>query len=161
MEHRMTRVGVVLSIGVLNLVGSLAAQGIPVELLPPVGSVVRAEYRTLTGTDQVRGELLSFTTDRIVLARGRADRYELSDGSLLGLDVSEGRDHGQGAVLGLGIGALGGALLFGALMGASGSGGDCMVCSPTAGAAYGVTVGAPLGFLIGLLVGREQWRVLW
>ena len=145
---------------------SVRAQSLPVELLPPPGTEVRAVRGTTSGRERIRGFLVSATAAQLVIGTNSGARYEIPASALLGLEVNAGRSQGRGALKGLGFGAASAAVLVGVIAVAGGQNPGCEVaCSPAAafslGAVVGALLGAPLGALVGALVGSQQWNRLW
>jgi hypothetical protein len=79
------------------------------------------------------------------------------------LDLSRGR-HGH-ALIGLGVGVVGGALVGGVLGASSGNSGGYQVFNKhddtILGAVVGGLVGAVIGPIIGALVRTERWHTVW
>ena len=146
---------------------SAAAQGVRVDLLPPLGTVVRATLTSAGNEVTAEGALTQAGADGIVLEADEGRHiYRIPAEVLLGLDVSRGRDHGKGAVRGFVFGALGTGLLVGGAAALAGDGGaDCWICSPGAlflwGGALGGAVGGAVGFVVGGAIGTGEWEPLW
>lgn len=147
--------------------GAAAGQGLPVDLLPPIGTEVRARYLTAEGATSFRGRLLAIEEHGIVLENRHGNRVGVSESALVGMDLPLGRKRLEGALRGFAAGGLGGGLLLGMVLLAAGGGesADCWFCEPEArfllGFIGGSSIGAPIGVVIGVLAGPERWQRLW
>lgn len=149
------------------IAASAAAQGVRTDLLPPLGSVVRATIASAGEEATAEGVLTEAGVDGLVLEADQGRHiYRIPAEVLLGLDVSRGRDHGRGAILGFAFGALGtGLLLGGAMALAGGDGADCWACSGeerfVVGGALGAALGGSVGLVVGAVIGAADWEPLW
>jgi hypothetical protein len=118
----------------------------PTVILP--GRRIRVETaRTFTA-----GSLSAETADSLIIIDKHAARIALPTREIMGVQMSEGKSHGLGALKGMGYGAaiLGGG--FALLGGMSGY--------PEAALIYGVAggmTGAIYGTVIGAIAGAEKW----
>ena len=165
---RISRHAVLVTLlGAASLVTPVMGQGIHVDLLPPLGTEVRAILRSGVGTERSRGALVQGGEGGLVLEADQGRRvHRIPPQIVLGLEVSRGTDRTRGGVRGLLIGAGTGALLLGAIGAlAASSSGECQVCGPGPGFALGAYYGAPLGAaagtMVGLLIGSERWERVW
>ena len=102
------------------------------------------------------GRTLSISHDSLVLSRADgAARIHLAAGSVEWLEVSGGRSRGRWALVGAGIGALGGMLL-GTAAGADADDGGYGL-GAVAGFTSGIIIGAPVGAIVGALAAPEHW----
>jgi hypothetical protein len=143
-----------------------SAQGVRADLLPPLGTVVRVTLGSADDETTAAGVLSEASPSGLVLEADEGRHvYRIPAEALLGLDVSRGRNHGRGAVLGLVYGALGTGLVLGgtAALLASGGGGNC--CSRGTNFLLGGVLGAGIGGLVGLVVGgaigTAEWETVW
>jgi hypothetical protein len=146
---------------------SVVGQGVRLDLLPPLGTEVRVTLLTDAGTESSQGTLVQGGEYGLVLEADRGRRvHRIPSESLLGLEMSQGRDHARGGAMGLLIGTAAGAVTLG-IIGAlvTWNSVDCQVCGPTSGfllwGSFGAAIGAPTGALAGLLIGWPEWKRVW
>jgi hypothetical protein len=146
----------------------LAAQGVRTELLPPLGTEVRARFATGDDSSTTEGTLIEASQDGIVLEQDQGRHlYRIPTEVLVGLERSLGRDHPQGALQGLGLGILGGALALGGLAAISAEDDPSCIyfCSRGSnflvGAVVGGAIGGGIGLVVGAAVGTARWQRLW
>ena len=158
-----------LAVALLVLVYSPgAAQGVRTDLLPPLGTEVRAILSSRAEVERAQGILVEAGNQGLVLEADRGRHiYRIPAEVLLGLEISLGRNHGRGAFQGLGLGLLGGAILWGGLMALSANqDANCIYfCSAGSnflvGAAVGGVIGGGLGLVFGAAIGTHEWRRAW
>jgi len=118
----------------------------------------------VTGQRDIKVSHLQMALDSTSWLEPRTGRFEtVATARIRAVRIVARKNHGRGALIGLGEGLLMGAA-FGALLGfASGDGPPCQSCTWCCGrlsAAFGAVVlgavGGSLGALIGLLVGSEE-----
>jgi hypothetical protein len=154
-------------ISILAWSSAAVAQGVPVALLPPLGSEVRAEYLLLEERTWVDGPLLDGTERGISVETREGFRREIPADVLLGLEVSRGRSRGRGFLLGAAVGGAGAALLLGtvAALDYDPDASCFLTCSRgdafAFGAAVGLVVGVPTGAIMGLIIAPTKWERLW
>jgi hypothetical protein len=148
--------------------GAAVGQGVPVALLPPLGSEVRAEYLLLDERTWVDGPLLEGTERGITVATREGVRREIPADVLLGLEVSRGRSRGRGLVRGAAAGGAGAALILGAAFAALAYDEEpscILACTRseafTVGAAIGLIIGLPTGAFFGLVIAPTRWERAW
>ncbi|HEX2092609.1 MAG TPA: hypothetical protein VHG28_09420 [Longimicrobiaceae bacterium] len=139
----------------LLLPAHLAAQQ---ELIDKVGTLARDTrvriYAPRTMGDGTRGFLTTVGQDSLVVIKNNGSRIAVPWSRIRAVDVSTGRSHALGALVGLGLGTVGGAGA-GYLLGyGGGTQGENSFYFGMLGAA----VGAPLGLVIGAVTGIEQWE---
>ena len=165
MHVRMTS-----SIAVLALfvAADLRAQEVPVSLLPPLGTEVRAEYLLLGNRAWVDGPLLEGTARGIAVETREGFRREIPGDVLVGLEVSRGRNRGRSLLLGAAAGGAGAALVLGTAFAAFGYDEDAscfLACSRgdafVLGAAVGLVIGLPAGAFFGLVIAPTRWERVW
>lgn len=112
------------------------------------------------------GRVLRVTPDTLILQTGAATPVTVALAEIDRIERSLGRSHGQGALRGLGYGALIGGASVGALVLAGTDFCIYISCLPNdltgavGGFFIGAVIGAPVGTVIGALVGVEEWRPL-
>ena len=148
------------------MAASAQGQSLPVQLLPPAGTEIRAVRGTALERETVRGFLVSGTAAQLVIGTDSGARYEIPASELLSLEADGGRSAGRGALKGLGFGAIGGAVIVGVVATAGGQNPGCEIaCSGgaafTLGAVVGALLGAPLGAIVGAIVGSQKWETVW
>lgn len=141
-----------------------ASRGAAQDTLPllEVGTRVRLESRAQQFGPIAGGVVLS-TPDSVGIQRGADLRYA-SRSELGRLQVSDGRDHGSGALKGAGWGAFLVAapiVLFIVKERASGPAGPEGMDFSGALLINGTAAGAVIGAVIGGLVGSERWLTRW
>jgi hypothetical protein len=129
-----------------TLIEAQAAPSQPTVVLP--GRRIRIE----TTRSFIAGSLSAETADSLILIDKHSARVAFSTRDIKGIQMSEGKSHGLGALKGMGYGAaiLGGG--FALLGGMSGY--------PEAALYYGVAggmTGAIYGAVIGVIAGAEKW----
>jgi hypothetical protein len=150
------------------VVSPVTGQGVRIALLPPLGTEVRAILSSNGDAEAVEGVLIQAAEEGIVLEvdRGR-HLHRIPADVLLGLERSLGRNHARGAFQGLGIGILGGGLVWGGLLALTADRSpDCIYfCSRESNFLVGAAVGGVLGGAVGLVVGAAngtgQWQPIW
>lgn len=137
------------------------------ERFPRVATQVRATIRTDTFPEVVTGSFVRGTPYEIVIEAASAELHSIPGPLLMGLERRT-RDRWHSALKGLGLGAAGGAVLFGigVVVQNRDPGLSCALFCSTGhkfalGALVGVAVGAPLGAIVGGLIGSEDWERIW
>jgi hypothetical protein len=143
--------------------GLLGAQETP----RPLAEIPRsARVRVLAPSvspKPLRATLLGTTADSLYLLRSSGRTTTLSWNAVDALELGRA-DHLSGALHGLGIGAVSGAVILGLISFASfEEGGGNLFCGhrdgcARVGAISGAMIGAPVGLVIGALRGRVRWR---
>ena len=140
------------------LIPALSPAGAQATTLPSgiaVGARVRVGAPSIDPRPIV-GRALSISPDSLVLSEADgAARIQFDAGSVASLEVSGGHNRGRWALVGAGIGALGGMLL-GTSAGASADDGGYGL-GAVAGFASGIIIGAPVGAIVGALAAPEHW----
>ncbi|MBW3630447.1 MAG: hypothetical protein KY464_14270 [Gemmatimonadetes bacterium] len=135
-------------------------------MLPGSGLSAQWEGGPITRSTRVRvhapevaakplvGRAVLMDTDSLVLERGRpTDRLVLPMEDVQRLEISRGRNHLMGAVKGAGIGGLAGGVALGGLVALDGDPAWAFL-----GFIAGAVYAAPLGAVVGAVVGVERWE---
>jgi hypothetical protein len=120
----------------------------------PTGTRVRVLDRI--GGERFTGTVLRLTPDTLGVALGGGSTLlNLPTSRLASLEVSEGRERGQSAWRGAGIGLVAGSLIGAVSMRGEGTPGDV---GALVGLMVGGLLGAGSGIVVGAITAPERWR---
>jgi hypothetical protein len=151
----------------LAVAHAASAQGLPVTLLPEGDERVRVTIeRGGSESRVVIGSFQGLAAEDFLVGQPAAPHQLIVISSVTRLDLSSGTSRWGGALRGLGLGALAGAVL-GVTIGVVVPDPDSCdwVCTRSeraiVGAIVGIAYGVPAGTLLGALIGVERWHTVW